>query len=132
MEGHFDAVWTMTQNVDGLHRRAGSRNVLDVHGDLHDLNVRDATTPSRSPITRGSTCRRAAPECGGIVRPGVVLFGEELPVAKMDRLWSELRAGFDVIISVGTSSSFDYISAPVLMARGPARRPSRSIRRRRN
>src|SRR5512135_285463 len=37
MEDHFRAVWTMTQNVDGLHRRAGSRRVIEVHGDLHEL-----------------------------------------------------------------------------------------------
>ena len=57
------------------------------------------------------------PQCGGIVRPDVVLFGEELPGAKMARLWSEVRAGFDLVFSVGTSSSFPYIAAPVLMAR---------------
>src|SRR4051794_35235613 len=37
MEGHFAAVWTLTQNVDGLHRRAGSRQIIDIHGDLHVL-----------------------------------------------------------------------------------------------
>ena len=37
MDRYFDAVWVLTQNVDGLHRRAGSRNVLDVHGNLREL-----------------------------------------------------------------------------------------------
>ena len=37
MDEYFDAVWILTQNVDGLHQRAGSKNVLDVHGNLHHL-----------------------------------------------------------------------------------------------
>jgi NAD-dependent SIR2 family protein deacetylase len=37
LEDQFDRVWTLTQNIDGLHRQAGSRNVIDIHGDLHDL-----------------------------------------------------------------------------------------------
>ena len=37
MDEYFDAVWILTQNVDGLHQSAGSKNVLDVHGNLHQL-----------------------------------------------------------------------------------------------
>jgi NAD-dependent deacetylase len=117
MERHFDAVWTLTQNVDGLHRRAGSRQVLDVHGDLHDLACtrceHNETVADYAGLDLPPRCRK----CQAILRPSVVLFGEELPETKMVRLWSEVRAGFDVVFSIGTSSSFPYIAAPVLRAR---------------
>jgi NAD-dependent deacetylase len=117
MEGRFDAVWTLTQNVDGLHRRAGSRQVLDVHGDLHELACTGCDYAERVADYAHLEPPPRCPRCQGILRPGVVLFGEELPVTKMDRLWSEVQKGFDVVFSVGTSSSFPYIAAPVLMAR---------------
>jgi NAD-dependent deacetylase len=117
MKDHFDAVWTLTQNVDGLHRRAGSRQILDVHGDLHELACTRCDHATRVMDYSGLEVPPRCPRCQGIVRPGVVLFGEELPEAKMARLWSELQTGFDLVFSVGTSSSFPYISAPVLTAR---------------
>ena len=118
MEGHFDAVWTLTQNVDGLHRRAGSQNVLDVHGDLHDLAcTRCDYACDRAGLLHDCDVPPLCPRCRAIVRPAVVLFGEELPAAKMARLWREIEVGFDVVFSIGTSSLFPYIAAPVLMAR---------------
>jgi NAD-dependent deacetylase len=117
LESHFDAIWTMTQNVDGLHLRAGSRQVLDVHGDLYDLACTRCAHVERVSDYEGLEVPPRCPKCQGIVRPGVVLFGEELPKMKMARLWSEVHAGFDVVFSVGTSSLFPYIAAPVLKAR---------------
>ena len=117
MESHFEAIWTLTQNVDGLHRHAGSRQVLDVHGDLHDLACTRCEHATRVSDYDGLDLPPRCPKCQGILRPGVVLFGEELPEMKMVRLRSEVQAGFDVVFSIGTSSSFHYIAAPVLMAR---------------
>jgi NAD-dependent deacetylase len=117
MDGYFDAVWTLTQNVDGLHHRAGSRNVLDLHGNLHTLGCTScdygATVPDYADLAMPPRC----PQCQGIVRPAVVLFGEQLPTCKLARFWHEYQAGFDLVFSVGTSSLFDYISAPVRQAR---------------
>jgi NAD-dependent deacetylase len=117
MESHFDAIWTLTQNVDGLHRRAGSRQVLDVHGDLHDLACTRCEHAKRVSDYAGLDLPPRCPKCQGILRPNVVLFGEELPEMKMVRLWSEVKAGFDLVFSVGTSSYFPYIAEPVLRAR---------------
>jgi NAD-dependent deacetylase len=117
MDGYFDEVWTLTQNVDGLHHRAGSRNVLDLHGDLRKLRCTQCehgtTVADYSNLTLPPRC----PRCLGILRPAVVLFGEALPHCKLTRFWSEFRAGFDVVFSVGTSSLFDYIASPVRQAR---------------
>lgn len=120
MEARFDAIWTLTQNVDGFHRRAGSRQVLDIHGDLHDLECTRPGCEHRETVTDYSGLVEVpplCPRCGSIVRPGVVLFGEELPEEKLERLWSEFDAGFDMVFSVGTSHSFPYIVAPVARAR---------------
>ncbi len=117
MQSYFDAVWTVTQNVDGLHSRAGSRQVLDVHGDLHDLLCTQCdykvTVPDYADLAVPPLC----PRCQGILRPTVVLFGEQVPEEKLDRLWYEFGVGFDVVFSVGTSSLFEYIAAPVELAR---------------
>jgi NAD-dependent deacetylase len=118
MEDCFDAVWTLTQNVDGLHRRAGSRQVLDVHGDLHDLNCTRCDYGVTVPDYAGlDHVPPRCPRCRGILRPAVVLFGEELPEEKLARLWQEFEVGFDMVFSIGTSSLFAYIAAPVLWAR---------------
>ena len=117
MDGYFDAVWVLTQNVDGLHQRAGSRNVLDVHGSLHALECmrcgQQTTTRDYSNLTLPPRCS----ECEGPIRPQIVLFEEELPYDKFSRLWYEFGAGFDLIFSIGTSSMFEYIVEPVLVGR---------------
>lgn len=121
MEQHFERVWVLTQNIDGFHRRAGSQKLIEIHGDIHDVFC-----------TRCDFCRTVekideldlppkCPECGAVIRPDVVLFGEMLPEAKIQRLYEELRAGFDLTITVGTTAVFPYISGPVGMARQQGR-----------
>lgn len=117
MQPHFAAVWVLTQNVDGLHRRAGSRHVIDIHGDLHDLVCTACEhRESVDDYSRVAPLPRC-PRCGEVVRPDVVLFGEMLPPAKLAALWRELGRGFDLVVSVGTSSRFPYVAEPVLRAR---------------
>ena len=117
MDAYFDAVWIVTQNVDGLHHRAGSRNVLDLHGSLHALECmrcgQQTTTPDYSNLALPPRCS----ECEGPIRPRVVLFEEDLPHDKLSRLWYEFGAGFDLIFSIGTSSLFEYIVEPVRVGR---------------
>ena len=115
MDRYFDAVWVLTQNVDGLHRRAGSRNVLDVHGNLRELQCTRCGSQSTVDTYAHLSIPPRCPECQGLIRPKVVLFGEDLPSEKLERLWYEFGAGFDAIFSVGTSSLFEYIIEPVRM-----------------
>jgi NAD-dependent deacetylase len=116
MESRFDRVWVLTQNVDGFHRRAGSNNVIDIHGDLHHLRCtrcdREETVADYAGLTLPPRC----PACGGLVRPDVVLFGERLPTKQLAAYQAETARGFDLVLSVGTTSVFPYISAPVLDA----------------
>ena len=56
------------------------------------------------------------PVCGGLLRPNVVLFGERLPARQLATYKDETRRGFDLVISIGTTSVFPYIAGPVLDA----------------
>ncbi len=109
-------VCVLTQNVDGLHAAAGSTRVIDLHGDVHKLACTRCawrlTTPDYAHLTLPPAC----PACGHLVRPEVVLFGEQLPLDKLWTLRQELRQGFDLVLSVGTTSVFPYIAQPVLDA----------------
>jgi NAD-dependent deacetylase len=117
MERHFPRVWVLTQNIDGFHRRAGSRNLIEIHGDIHDLYCTRCdfrqTIQSIDEVQIPPHC----PACGGLVRPDVVLFGELLPAEKVERLYAELERGFDLTFVIGTTAIFPYIAGPVSMAK---------------
>ncbi|MFX1332100.1 MAG: NAD-dependent deacetylase [Promethearchaeota archaeon] len=91
----------ITQNVDGLHRRAGSEKVLEVHGDLWATKCTSCSFHGRldSPAKGIPLC----PECENILRPDVVWFGESLDGRIMARVYEEL-ASADIILVVGTSA----------------------------
>jgi NAD-dependent deacetylase len=107
--------WVLTQNVDGLHRRAGSRRLIEIHGDIHDIDCTRCAYTEVVEDYAALSIPPACPECGALVRPRVVLFGEMLPEGASETLRVELRRGFDVIVSVGTTSAFPYIAAPVIV-----------------
>jgi NAD-dependent deacetylase len=92
----------VTQNVDGLHRRAGSRNVLELHGNiLYNKCIKCSKMYQTLPDEEA----KSAPvcECGGRIRPDVVWFGEMLP---QQILQSAFRAAEKaaVFFSIGTSA----------------------------
>ncbi|MGA8098488.1 MAG: NAD-dependent deacylase [Candidatus Cybelea sp.] len=91
-----------TQNVDSLHLRAGSRNVLELHGDLRE--ARCTQCDARRPLdATGLALDEIGHSCGGRFRPNIVWFGEPLPAV----VWreAEIAAGrADVILVVGTSA----------------------------
>lgn len=111
-------VVVLTQNVDGLHRAAGSPDVIEIHGDVHELRCTCCEWGTRVPDYEGLEIPPRCPRCAALVRPAVVLFGEMLPLEAVSRLEEELRRGFDAVFSIGTTSVFPYVAAPVLMARG--------------
>lgn len=83
-QGRVEAI--VTQNVDGFHAMAGSRNVIELHGTLRRVRCQDCSRvyPSallEEPVTDLAALPRCA--CGGLIRPGVVLFGEMLPEQAM-------------------------------------------------
>lgn len=113
--------WVLTQNVDGLHRVAGSTNLIEIHGDVHELSCVACSFRSTVQDYAGLEIPPRCPKCGALVRPLVVLFGEMLPPHAVSMLRAELRTGFDLVVSVGTTSTFPYIAEPVVMARALGR-----------
>ena len=117
MEKRFERVWMLTQNIDGFHHAAGSRNVIDIHGNMHKLACMSCgwrgAVEDYSLIDIPPRC----PDCSGIARPEVVFFGEMLPIDKLAVLERELTRGFDIYFSIGTSSVFPYIMQPIIAAK---------------
>lgn len=115
-EQRFETFLVLTQNVDGLHHAAGSRNVIAIHGDVHHLRCtrcdHRTTCTDYSHLEIPPHCA-----CGALIRPEVVLFGEMLPPPELARLERELALGFDVALSIGTTSVFPYIAYPVIATR---------------
>ena len=117
IEERLPRVVVLTQNVDGFHRAAGSKNVIAIHGDLHDLRCTACSWRHTVENFAGLTAPPGCPVCGALVRPDVVLFGEPLPDVAMERLEAEVARGFDIVFAVGTTAQFPYIARPVLIAR---------------
>lgn len=116
LEQEKPSVWVLTQNVDGLHRAAGSRKLIEIHGTVHHLRCTECPHERDVPDFSGLSLPPACPACGGLLRPDVVLFGELLPPQQLDRLAAVLRAGLDLVVSIGTTSVFPYIAGPVRWA----------------
>jgi NAD-dependent deacetylase len=105
----------ITQNVDGLHARAGSRDVIELHGNI-ELNLCfDEGTPVSEYSDDASLPPRCA-RCGAYVRPGVVWFGEALPRRALERAEAAVRS-CDVVISIGTSGLVHPAADLPLLAR---------------
>ena len=117
MENHFERVWVLTQNIDGFHHSAGSKNIIDIHGDVHKLVCTNCSYKKTVEDYSGIQIPPYCPNCGKLVRPQVVLFGEFLPMDKCQILRQQLNKGFDIVFSVGTTSVFPYIAEPVLEAK---------------
>lgn len=116
MESRFPRVWVLTQNVDGFHKSAGSQNLIEAHGNMHSLSCTKCDYAVTVSEYHGMEIPPKCPRCSALVRPDVVLFGELLKGAGVDQMQAELLKGFDIVFSVGTTSVFPYIQAPVELA----------------
>jgi NAD-dependent deacetylase len=102
-QDEFDSFTLTTQNVDGLHRAAGSREVLELHGNV--WTARCTNCAARADVRTLNTAERppACPDCGSPMRPDVVLFGEMLP-ASVFQVATMRAASAEVCFVVGTSA----------------------------
>jgi NAD-dependent deacetylase len=100
--GMLEAV--VTQNIDTLHRKAGSRRVIEVHGTIETGSCWDCKTGYPLERVAGMFDHEgvARCDCGGAVKPDVVLFGEMLPERAMEEAHA-LCASADLLLCVGTS-----------------------------
>jgi NAD-dependent deacetylase len=102
MEMRLPKFTLITQNVDGLHHLAGSRNVIELHGNIRRARCFDEQAIVESWPESGETPPRC-PRCGGLLRPDVVWFGESLPAqALADAVYASQSC--DVFFSIGTSA----------------------------
>ena len=117
MERRFARVWVMTQNVDGFHAAAGSKNVIEIHGNLHQLKCTRCYWRARVTDFSALNILPLCPKCNHVARPDVVLFGEALAFDKYQMLSHQLEKGFDIYFWIGTTGVFPYIQAPLSDAR---------------
>jgi NAD-dependent deacetylase len=92
----------VTQNIDTLHQRAGSENVLELHGNLREVRCFECGARSEWPEV-ASLPDPVCDACGGLLRPDVVMFEEVLPAGAMERA-QEAARDCDLLLSVGTSN----------------------------
>lgn len=96
----------ITQNVDGLHQAAGSPDVIELHGSLRECSCLTCgrTFPSRLIDVDVKTAADIprCPECGGMLKPGVVLFEEPLPPDAIETAFDEARRA-DLFLVIGSS-----------------------------
>lgn len=116
LERHLDRVMVFTQNVDGLHRAAGSHEIVEIHGNLQELMCTACSHEEAATDMSRREVPPLCPACGAVLRPKVVLFGEALPEDELDRFIEAFQEGFDIVFSIGTSSIFPYIVQPVVLA----------------
>lgn len=138
MQELFPEVIVITQNIDGLHQRAGSKFVLELHGHLFrmkgfcDAEMHAPGTPIHCPVCRGCTSPRIiwqpehkdaivefteirpgevprCPHCSGPLRPDVVWFNEGLDPYVLDAAWN-IADGCDVLFVIGTSLQVQPVS----------------------
>lgn len=102
METRIPQFTLVTQNVDGLHQRAGSRNVIELHGNITRVKCFDEDALVEAWAETGEVPPRC-PRCGGWLRPDVVWFGESLPPAALTAA-ERASETCEVFLSIGTSS----------------------------
>lgn len=114
LENHTE-VTIITQNVDGYHRLAGSSRILEYHGSIWTVRCQGCgseTLDERVPMPTLPTCEK----CGGLLRPGVVWFGEGIDPAVMQAS-NTATAACDVFLVIGTAGAVYPAAGLVAAAR---------------
>ncbi len=116
----YPKLTVVTQNVDDLHERAGSKNVLHLHGSLHQGRCiqcyKPYHHPNTEPVAELVECKIDPPHCahcGNLIRPDIVWFGEMLPFDLLSQAEDE-AAICDLMLIIGTSALV-YPSANVAL-----------------
>ncbi len=99
----FDGFTLVTQNVDGLHERAGSEDVIELHGNINHAKCENCESVYKMDIEDVPHKPTHCENCQTKLRPNVVLFGEMLPVAAFEKATLK-AAGSDLFLIVGTSA----------------------------
>ena len=108
----------ITQNIDGLHQKAGSKNVLEIHGTIHKNNCLKCKKEYGAEYVFNNNYDNYIPtcKCGGIIKPDIVLFGEFLPKA-YDKAKKYIQKA-DTLIVAGTSLVVEPASSLIKLFEG--------------
>ncbi len=121
MEKEFPDFWLITQNVDGLHQKAGSEKVIELHGNIWKVKCIRCGKENYDYRTPLPEIPPKCDSCGGLLRPGVVWFGESLPMDALQKAY-ELSKEAEVFIVVGTSAQvYPAAELPLVAKRNGAR-----------
>ena len=101
LEKHVPEFTLITQNVDGLHEQAGNQNIIELHGNITKTKCYDNDHPITS--WKDDHVPPHCPECGSLLRPDVVWFGESLPAMALYTAVNKSKT-CDLFLSIGTSS----------------------------
>lgn len=100
LEGMLPRFLLITQNVDNLHRRAGSREIVELHGSIERYRCFDYAHPAEESPDWGDEPPLC--HCGSFIRPDIVWFGEPLPEAELECAFGETQR-CDLLLVIGTS-----------------------------
>lgn len=116
-ENLFPSFWVITQNIDGLHRLAGSKNIVELHGNIWKVRcTKEGTIEENTEIPLKEIPPKCK-NCGALLRPHVVWFGESLDPGDIE-MAEEISLSSDVMFVVGTSSVvYPAASLPFLTKR---------------
>ncbi|MCS7261884.1 MAG: NAD-dependent deacylase [Aquificaceae bacterium] len=92
----------ITQNVDGLHQRAGSRRLVELHGNIWKVKCLSCDASYEDYSTESAQLPPRCRECGGLIRPAVVWFGEPLPADALETAYRWAQ-NCDLFVCIGTS-----------------------------
>lgn len=99
----FPEFTLITQNVDGLHAKAGSKNILELHGNIWKVRCTKEEAVTENYAVPLNEIPPTCPVCGAMLRPHVVWFGESLDADLLGRAFG-LSASCDVMLVIGTSA----------------------------
>lgn len=119
LENFVQEFWLITQNIDGLHWKAGNRNIFELHGNIMRSRCIECDRKSETvELKEEGDLPRC--ECGGMMRPDVVWFGEMLPQDVLSSAF-KVAEGCDLFFSIGTSAVVQpAASLPIVAKRAGA------------
>lgn len=113
----------ITQNVDGLHRRAGNQQLIEIHGNIFKSYCTDCSHSLDHNLKPTESLPLVCPACQGRMRPDIVWFGEGYNSSQLDRAHAFLR-NTDLVLVIGTSG---MVPMPVYLAQHAAEHGARII-----